>query len=343
MFEIMLSGKTGSRTQVYINTEDEIEICLHHVGGETTKRVYNPINKTLSDEVPLGRKSECNFTKLSSGKYADLIHRKWTEEELKGRKCSGQHYSFAISDDAVVWRQIPITTEVGSYFTFNERILELDSGRIVVPFCYETFQFAEAGTEEGGWVGSFYSDDEGETWQRSDWVKGNNCHNHMAEPMCVDLGGGRLKMFSRTADGYMFECESSDCGESWGEERATSLRMPCSPFVIKRDPYSGYIFVLWNNSFPGPSYQYTRSPFCMAISRDETETWEFVCEVENDPFCIYGYPSILFTKEEIFITYDIVIGSRAYDISRMYLKMKTYMRSELTVRKEHYVPLFESQ
>ena len=340
MFELMLSDRTGHKTQVYINAEGEIEICMHHFDGATTKCEFDPINKRATKEVDMGRKSECNFTKLQSGKYADLIHRDWTEEELDGRKSFGGHYTFIISEDAEEWKHIPITQEVGSYYTFNNRILQLEDGRIIVPICYEPFEFVEEGTEKGGWVGTFYSDDEGETWKRSEWVKGNNCHNHMAEPICVDLNDGKLKMFSRTADGYMFECESLDRGESWGEEKATSLRMPCSPFVIRRDPYSGCIFVLWNNSFPGPTYQYTRSPFCMAISRDETKTWEFVCEIENDPFCIYGYPSILFMEKDILLSYDIVQGSRFFDKTCMYPKLKIYERGELTVRKEYREPLF---
>ena len=40
----------------------------------------------------------------------------------------------------------------------------------------------------------------------------------MCEPVLVERKDGSLVMFARTGMGYLYRCESTDGGESWGVE-----------------------------------------------------------------------------------------------------------------------------
>ena len=136
--------------------------------------------------------------------------------------------------------------------------------------------------------------------------------DQLCEPCVFERRDGSLKMLARTGRGWLYESVSRDGGETWEKERATTLRSPLAPFFVKRDPYTGLVWIVWCNSFPGAHMQTPRCPLSLGVSRDDGDTWEFVRDLEGDPMNSYGYPTIYFTKEGIVTAYYEQKGHRGW-------------------------------
>jgi len=279
--------------------------------------------------------------RLQSGRLCMSVYNpQWPavkEAKLGGASTMDMLFS---DDEGKTWGdRVRVTSRQDAYYLHNDRTMQLSTGRILVPLAMVPREKFGVAIETSDVAGCYYSDDNGKTWKESNWVAANDPSDHLAEPICVELPNGDVKMFARSTTGYIREMVSKDGGATWGPEKATTLRLPCSPFSIRRDPYSGYYFALHNNSFPGPRYQYTRCPLTLSVSRDGTETWEFVCEVENDPNSSYGYPCFFFSEEAITFTYYERKNGRGYKYDEHRQKLRRYERSELTVRVTHKNPL----
>ena len=131
--------------------------------------------------------------------------------------------------------------------------------------------------------------------------------------------------------GYLYETESHDGGETWCTERPTTLKSPCAPYFLRKDPYTGWVFIAWDNSFPAPQHQYPRCPLSLGVSRDDGKTWEFIRDIENDPMSSYGYPTIFFTKDEILVSYYEELGCRPFNPNEQRCKLSIFRRADLAI------------
>ncbi len=236
-----------------------------------------------------------------------------------------------------------IEPEEGCYYVMNDRFLQLESGRVVLSHAQHPKADYNKGLETAGVCFTSYSDDQGKTWKQSNYLKASSAKGHLAEPMVVESDHScELFMFMRNSTGYLHKSVSTDNGETWQPEAATEIRMPCAPFCVKKDPFSGYAFLVWDNAFPAhPAHQYPRSPICLAVSRDNTQSWEFITEIEANPDKSYGYPSLYFTKDEIKVFF-YESSDRSFNPPEQKQKIRTYKRGELSVAKTIYEPLFIS-
>ena len=217
----------------------------------------------------------------------------------------------------------------GCYYVHNGRILQLSTGRILIPANWVPSSCYGKDIETSDLSGAFYSDDNGATWQESNWIAAETPGDHLAESIAVELKDGTVKCFMRSTSGYMRQAISKDGGVTWEKEYATQLRMPCSPFAVEKDPYTGNYYAAWINSFPAPVYQYPRCPLALAVSTDETETWQILQELENDPACSYGYPVIEFSPDRIFLLYYVNPDGRGYHASSHRLNKKNWRDKKL--------------
>jgi len=102
------------------------------------------------------------------------------------------------------------------------------------------------------WVAcSFVSDDEGLTWQRSNWIDlgGRGHHEGAVEPTVAELSDGRLLMMIRTNLGRFWSAYSDDQGSSWRVIQPTALDASTSPGWILR-LQSGRLAFVWNRLNP---------------------------------------------------------------------------------------------
>ncbi len=200
-----------------------------------------------------------------------------------------------------------ITDEVGYYVLNNDRVVQLGGGRLVVPVALHN----KPGQEKPDWAGRvmcYLSDDVGQTWRRSQSVlEGRSPEGErvtVQEPGVVELKDGRLMMLCRTNAGSQYVAYSQDQGDTWSEPAPSNLRSPLSPATVERIPWSGELLCVWNDhSGVHPFAAGKRTPHCVAISRDEGQTWSGSRVIEPDPDGWYCYTAMTFLKDRVLLAY----------------------------------------
>lgn len=217
------------------------------------------------------------------------------------------------TDEAKTWSDpIPcITDEIGYYVLNNDRVVQLSDGRLIMAVAlHNTAEY-----EEPNWKGhimSYFSDDNGKNWTRSETVlapENDKGERYTAqEPGLVELKDGSLLMFIRSDAGSQLFSLSTDRGNTWSQARPSPLASPVSPATIERIPATGDLVAVWNDhSEIGPELRGKRTPFAIAVSKDDGRTWEPSRLLEDDPNGWYCYTAMTFFGD------DILLGHCAQD------------------------------
>jgi BNR repeat-like domain len=172
-------------------------------------------------------------------------------------------------------------------------VIQMRSGRIVLPFSIRRLQDFnsprhgfEGFTYEGSYgVSTLYSDDGGDTWQRSPdvlTVQTPDLGTYGAdEPVVIELNDGRIWMLMRTQNGRFYESFSPD-GVHWPPPTPSKLVSSDSPAAILRLKDGGIL--LFSNPCLRYPYAYGgRFVLQGAISHDEGRTWRGCREMFRDP------------------------------------------------------------
>lgn len=197
--------------------------------------------------------------------------------------------------------------QIGYYVLNNDRVVQLDSGRLVVPLAQHYGADWEKWTPNSD-VLCYYSDDRGRTWHRGDEVPASTPVGGepvmTQEPGVVPLEDGRLMLWCRTDAGSQHVAYSEDQGATWSQFESSDLISPLSPATIERIPSTGHLLVVWNNHRNiDPSLRGKRTPLCTAISSDEGKTWQHVKTLENDPHGWYCYTALIFVDDHVLLAY----------------------------------------
>lgn len=172
-------------------------------------------------------------------------------------------------DEAKTWSApvLCVTDRVGYFVLNNDRVIQLENGRLFMPVSLH--QTTDTEWSDKGRISTYYSDDNGSTWQSG--VEVPNPENvWLQEPCVVELKDGRIMMFLRTDAGVQYQSFSEDSGETWILARAGNIPSPRSPASIERIPSTGDLLLVWNNN----GTEQRRTSLCVAISTDEGRTWE---------------------------------------------------------------------
>ncbi len=121
----------------------------------------------------------------------------------------------------------------------------------------------------------FVSDDQGQTWQRSnllDYGVGHHDHAGSIEGTVIERKDGSLYLLLRTESGYLYEATSLD-GLKWEGLRASSIKsVTCCPQMMRLA--DGRIALLWNHPpRHAPDNGSSREELSLAFSDDEARTW----------------------------------------------------------------------
>ncbi len=169
---------------------------------------------------------------------------------------------------------------VGSYGTLNGKLVRTES---------------HAHVAEPDLAFVYYSDNEGQTWQRSErfitvWHKdGYGGIWGCDEPSVIEAGNGDILMFTRTTLGrlYIARSASSDYlqangtrvhhspGQRFDNPQPTVLANSYSPCAIRRIEKTGDLLIIWNQ-VSGDEIRagYRRGRLSTAISKDDGKTWQ---------------------------------------------------------------------
>jgi len=211
------------------------------------------------------------------------------------------------SDEAQTWSEpkLCIEDEVGYYVLNNDRVVELKSGRLIVPVALHN----TPDSKEPDWDGTimcYLSDDSGATWRRgTSRLVGKTPDGKrvtLQEPGVIELTSGRLMMFCRTGSGCQYVSYSEDQGDTWSQFEPSNIIGPCSPASIERIPRTGDLFLVWNNhENVDDAHRGKRTPYNVAVSRDEGKTWEHTKTLEDDPDGWYCYTAVEFLDAHVLL------------------------------------------
>jgi sialidase-1 len=236
-----------------------------------------------------------SLLRLQSGEIALFYLRKNSTEDCVP-------YMRISSDEAETWGEATRVVQDDGYFVLNnDRVVQLKGGRLVVPV-------SRHNVPAGEWTGAgmqmcWLSDDKGRTWRKSNEFQAPEGSGVvLQEPGVIELKDGRLMMLCRTNQGCQYCSWSEDGGETWTAVQRTDIISPLSPASFERIPGTGDILLVWNDhSDITEAYRGKRTPFTVAISRDEGETWEHRKILESDPEGWYCYTAIEFVGNRVLL------------------------------------------
>lgn len=219
----------------------------------------------------------------------------------KGTTCIP--YMIQSNDEGSSWTEPKRITETenGFYVLNNDRVIQLKTGRLIVPiadhYCCDNGKLDPIAK-----IYTYYSDDNGLNWIKSYEVS-NLDMIVLQEPGIVELDKSLL-MFIRTDSGYIYQSFSYDDGVTWQKATKSSVKSPLSPASIKKIPNTNKLMMIWNDSDITYNKTHRRSPLSLAISEDNANTWLKIRNIEEDPLGHYCYCSINFVdKNKLLLSY----------------------------------------
>ncbi len=217
-------------------------------------------------------------------------------------------------DDGKTWSDIKLMSTFSNRAGMNnDRMIQLKSGRILAPVWRTMVVQTPQGTDCLPRVASIiYSDDDGENWYGfpSGVYPVAGSSTGMQEPGVVELADGKILMWMRTDLLCQYYAVSEDQGATWSQPLPWKY-FPCTvtPLSIKRDSDDHKLIGIWSDGDPRwgvkivPEDSWDRTPFAMAVSRNEGRTWGEKVLIEDDPQRGFCYTAIHFTKEAILLAY----------------------------------------
>ena len=263
---------------------------------------------SAKDEIILENEGDMNIMsvslfRLSDERIALFYLRKNSESDCIP-------YLRTSNDEAKSWSEASRCIPDDGYFVVNnDRVVRLKSGRIIFPTSlHKTPESERSGI---GKIRCYFSDNEGETWVRGEDAPNPNDATTQ-EPGIIELKDGKLLLFCRTESGTQFFSYSSDQGMSWSSLKPSNIKSPLSPASIERLPQTGDLILVWNNNYKPIRDGGKRTPFNLAISKDEGKSWEKIKTLENNPNGWYCYTAIEFIGDHVLLGH--CAGNRAKSI-----------------------------
>jgi len=118
------------------------------------------------------------------------------------------------------------------------------------------------------------------------------------QPVLWQEMSGKLHMYMRSTEGYIYSSVSEDEGKHWTEPRATELYNNNSGFDILRVP-GGKLFMACN---PVKGNWGARTPLALFMGSEDGECWEMFLRLEKAEG-EYSYPSLTYTFNGLWISY----------------------------------------
>jgi hypothetical protein len=223
------------------------------------------------------------------------------------------------ADEARTWSEptyVVPQDQPGYRVLNNDRVIQLKSGRLVVPLA-EHYLPDWPGFQSSANIVCYLSDDQGESWRAS---KSRLQSEILAqEPGVVELRDASLLLFCRSRDCQLV-ARSEDQGDTWTPLARSNIVQPTtSPASIERIPATGDLLLVWNNGEdPLAALQPVgRRPFTAAISKDEGVTWEHIRNLGFDPQGWYCYTAVEFVDDYVLLAHCEYPGLNSLQITRV--------------------------
>jgi len=298
-----------------------------HAPAELVGRYSSDGGKTWDvDDIPIiARKdSDANLMsvsllRLADGRIALFYVQKYNSP-------SGSRYPYldnilmrTSNDEGKTWSEpthVVPKDQPGYRVLNNDRVIQLKSGRLVVPLAVHYLP-GWPGFQNSADIVCYLSDDQGKSWRAS---KSTLKSELLAqEPGVIELTDGRLLIFCRSRDCQLFS-HSKDGGQTWSPLKRSEFTQPTtSPASIERIPTTGHLLLVWNNGNDplAAGKPVGRRPFTAAVSKDEGATWEHIRNLGTDPQGWYCYTAIEFVHDHVLLAHCEYPGLNSLQITRV--------------------------
>ncbi|SCC51701.1 Predicted neuraminidase (sialidase) [Chitinophaga costaii] len=238
------------------------------------------------------------------------------------------------TDEASTWsKPKAVITDKRGYFTINNnRVVQLANGRLILPVSQHYLLNGPPWSFRGVLL-AYYSDDDGVTWKCGNAAPNPNGITTQ-EPGVIPMKNGDVLMFIRTDQNVQYYSRSTDQGQTWSPIQPSPIKSPVAPASISRIPTTGDLLLAWNNN-DGTNYTIKdrRTPYNIAISTDEGNSWPSIITLESNPDGWYAYTSIHYMGKYVFLahsdgrvsrgTQQSVISITRLDINWIYSQIKS--------------------
>lgn len=275
-----------------------------------------------------------SFLRLQDGRIALLALRK------VGMDLCIPWMRFSSDECETFSKPVQVIHAPGYYVVNNDRLVQLRSGRILMPVSQhrqrgpwelkpmkplpgdtatEYPQGLEPFIANPGVILFYFSDDGGTTWLESRQSL-YHCSPEgwgLEEPGLIELKDGTLWCWQRTGEigsekpAYrQWQAFSKDGGQTWSAPVPSQFVSPCSPMQVKRIPRTGHLIAVWNDHsrrFKVPKAKpisWGRTPLVCAISKDEGRSWRHHKLLESAPDHGFCYPAVHFTDDAVLLSYN---------------------------------------
>jgi len=210
------------------------------------------------------------------------------------------------TDEGDTWSEpvACITDPAGYYVVNNDRLVQLKSGRLLIPAARHVLKGEDKFGR--GVALCVISDDNGKTWRMSESLLDAPAEisSGLQEPLVLELKDGRVLMIIRTSAGVQYRSFSTDGGVTWSAVEPTALLSPTSPATLERIPGRDDLLLVWNDHTAiDEALKDKRTPLTAAISKDDGATWNVVKTLEDNPGGWYCYTAMDFTGEHVLLGY----------------------------------------
>jgi len=267
-------------------------------GGKT----WTQTDETIIENDGKQNIMSVSLLRLQSGQIALFYARKNSIHDLvpvmRISEDEGAHWSEPV--------EIISPEQAGYYVLNNDRVVQLKSGRLVVPLAlHQNLPGSDRFNPSARFL-CYFSDDNGKTWRRGTEVEvekqSGKKQPYMQEPGVIELKDGTLMGFCRTNGGSQYVAFSQDAGKTFSKLKPSNMISPVSPASIERIPATGDLLLVWNNHRDiNPQLRGKRTPLTIAVSKDEGKTWQQVQNLEVNPNGWYCYTAIEFTKDGVLL------------------------------------------
>ncbi len=200
------------------------------------------------------------------------------------------------------------------YVVNNSRVCPLSDGSVLLPMARHRIVKGADG-RHGVYFGTaafFKGGPDGRNWRQESrvlsMVNPGASETGLQEPGAVELPDGTVYGYFRTDRGYQFDAKSPDGGKTWNNPASSKFSSPDSPLLIRRDPFTGRYFAVWN---PIPCYNGRlsrvrrwvhagRNPLVLAVSDDGVDFSPYTVLEDEDEHG-YCYPAMFFPEKNVLL------------------------------------------
>lgn len=231
-----------------------------------------------------------------------------------------EYYFSASTDEGKTWKSPALIANYPDYYPMYHSLIQLRSGRLLLVGYWYGQGGGKGGAERmsstamgwGLWEGkilwldghrgvemgmcmTYYSDDQGKTWKRSEesvfgWFDERGEHNGLGgivdlyEPTMAETKDGGVLLLARSKTGRLVQSYSLDGGASWNSAEPTELASSQSPAMLIQLPKTGDLLCVWNQA-SGEEIRrgFFRGRLSVALSGDNGLTWEHFKTLELQP------------------------------------------------------------